>query len=425
MLFLGLAASALATRLLVPGEAGLYFLIMSIATSGAVVVELGVSRVGTRFVAEGLATGQSGMARDTIRKVFAVGGVAATLAFVLLATPLGGWALAGVFGARELVWLAPAVGLWICLRALGQLRAELYRGLHDIRLASIYGGVDAYVLICALFVALLVLPGVENRLFIVAWGSALAWLPGVLVGWYSLNKVAKGLVGPGSVDAGRMAAVAGPLWLMGIGQLAIQSADLWILAIWAEPEDVAIYGAVLRLVALISTPLLVMNQIVPPLIAGMYARGEKVRLSKVLQGTASLAGAPSLVILAILAIGGAPILGLVFGSFYSDGAQALAILAVGQATNVWSGSCAQVLALTGHERALMRITLLSGALMIGVVLALVGPFGMTGVATGATIGLIAKNVLAWRAARRRTDVDTRVSLAGASIALKGLKGFVR
>lgn len=423
MLFFGVLASAMITRLLEPAEAGLYFLMFSIASSGAVIAELGLDRVGTRLVAEGIATGEFGRAGAAIRKVAGLGVLSALGAFALLATPVGGSAMASVFGSPQLAMLAPAVGCWIALRALGHLRAEVFRGLHEIRFASLYGGVDAYVLLCVLLGFMLLTPDLGSTLRIATWGSGLVWLPGLLVGWVALHRRQRRLTGAGSAPVKEIAVIAWPLWLMGLGQLAIQNADLWILAIWVSPEEVAVYGAVLRLIGMISLPLLVMNAVVPPLIAGMSARGENQRLSHILQTTAAIAGLPALCVLLILGTAGGPILSVIFGDFYARGAVPLALLGLGQATNVWSGSCALVLALTGHERTLMRITLASGGCMIVAVLVLVGPFGSVGVAVGASGGVALKNYWAWRAARERTGIRTHISVSGMQAALRSVRNL--
>jgi O-antigen/teichoic acid export membrane protein len=157
----------------------------------------------------------------------------------------------------------------------------------------------------------------------------------------------------------------------------------------------------------VSTWLSLVNLLVPPFIAEMYARGERARLERLLRQTASLAGLPALGVLgAYVALGG-PILGLA-GPEYTGGALALAVLSVGRLVNVLTGSCGVTMSMTGHQTLLMTVNLVCGAVSAAGCWLAVREWGMVGAAAASSAGVALQNVLLWLATRWRTGLWTHV-----------------
>ncbi|HEB68386.1 MAG TPA: hypothetical protein ENI88_02065 [Desulfobulbus sp.] len=50
--------------------------------------------------------------------------------------------------------------------------------------------------------------------------------------------------------------------------------DLWILGAYASEQEIAIYGAAVRLVMLAAMSLAMVNMVVPPIIASMHAQND-------------------------------------------------------------------------------------------------------------------------------------------------------
>ena len=143
--------------------------------------------------------------------------------------------------------------------------------------------------------------------------------------------------------------ISWPLWLTSLGFLALSQSDLWIIGIFLPQDDVAVYGATLRLVALVTIPLLIVNSVVPPIIAEMYTKGEKKELERILRSASTIAIVPALIIFVTFALFGKFILGTIYGKYYSEGAYVLSILSLGQLVNVAVGSCGMVLMMTGYQ----------------------------------------------------------------------------
>ena len=84
-----------------------------------------------------------------------------------------------------------------------------------------------------------------------------------------------------------------PFLAIALTALVLLSADVFILARLGSPEEVALYGMVSRLVTLVVMPLLVVNLVMPPIVAEMYAQGRTGRLERTLRTFSTLAGVPS------------------------------------------------------------------------------------------------------------------------------------
>jgi O-antigen/teichoic acid export membrane protein len=79
----------------------------------------------------------------------------------------------------------------------------------------------------------------------------------------------------------------------------------------------------------------------------------------------------------------------------------LVILSLGQLVNVVSGSVGFLLNMTGHERDMRNIVLVSGPFAILAALALIPPFGVTGAAVATALAVSMQNLGAvWMVKRR-------------------------
>jgi O-antigen/teichoic acid export membrane protein len=126
-------------------------------------------------------------------------------------------------------------------------------------------------------------------------------------------------------------------------------------------------------------------------------------------------------VLAAFVLFGGPILGLVFGDYYRQGATILALLSLAQLVNVWSGAGSAALAFTGHQATMMALAIAGGLITVIAGLGAVGPYGATGVACAAAAGISAYNVVLWLAAKRKTGMWTHVGLSGFSDVIRAMR----
>lgn len=429
----GVVTNGLLARMLSPEEFGAYFLSLSIISLGAVVGSLGLTRSVVRYVAENVGLNQLGRARRAILLVFGLGllGAAGTgLAYYLVVGDLLGKYL---FHSSVLVGITGLVAGWMAISVVQEIMAETFRGFHDIRMATLLGGLatggkSGGLIMRGILLACLALLWVASgkidlaTVMLVSIGSGA--ISAFLALWLLRAKVASlhsTEAEESAISPKVMILDALPNLVIALTVFVIQSSDIWIVGALASQEDVAIYGSAARLVALIGMPLIVVNLVVPPIIAEMYSQGQTDRLERMLRAFSTATGLPALVLLGGFMLLGAPILGLVYGPYYQAGAAVLVILSVGKVFAVWAGSCGSVLQFTGHQNSMMRVNVFTAPLFFAGALLAVREYGPVGVAAAAAAITVLQNVLMVLLARRKTGMWTHVTFSPSAVK-KALSG---
>jgi len=401
--------SALLTRLLTQEDVGVFFIADKLIWFTAMLGLLGLNAAVVRLVAESLGTDRPGRARAAIGHVyrFAFGGVAVCAGF--LAFGGGTWLALRVWQSPLLASLVGLVAVWGMLHSLQILTSETFRGFQFLGLATVFGGVVtgglSVIVLWAMWAA--AWPVTLRQVLLVIVGAAALSLA-IALGWLAWHVRRLGPATP--LPASEVLRIGVPLWINGLMAYAMTQSDVLVLGMFRPAEEVAIYGASARLVSLVLMSLMLVNLVVPPFIAELYARQERARLERMLRLTATMAGLPAVAVLLVYLAVGAPLLGLVYGEAYRQGAAVLALLSIGRLIHVATGSASITLSMTGHHDALMRITVVASvATIVGTVLA-VRPFGGVGVAAVVCAGVIVHSLWIWLTARRATGIWTHVAM---------------
>ena len=407
--FCGLAANAILARLLIPEALGAYFLTYSLVSIAALVAQLGLGQTVVRLVAESMSRDLPGRAAKSVRLVIRLGGLGVLVVAAALILGAGTWLAWEVFDSTLMAGVITLVPLWVAVTAFPNLLAEIFRGFHDIRLATLFGGVVTAVLNALLFAGLWLLQGhssLEDVLILaIAAGTTNTLMAGIFL-WRKIRP----MEGNGQIATREVLTISWPLWLSNMTLFILTQADLWILGIYRAPDEVAVYGAAARLVMAVATPLIVANAVLPPIVAEMYTQDRKQELQRALRATATIAGIPTIAVLIVFMFFGAPIMGMVYGDFYRTGATVLVLLSLGHLVNAAAGSCGLVLMLTGHQMAMLRISLFSGVLAVLAMLWAAPRYGPVGIAAVAATGMTLQNLLMLVTAHRRTQIWTHVDL---------------
>ena len=418
---LGLSSNILLARLLTPQEFGTYLLIVSVVSAGGLIGCLGLNNATVRFVAEGLGLDQPGRTKRMIRAIIGLGVLGALGAG--LAYLLTNGLLESLFGAPALATVAGLIAGWIVISTVQELFAETFRGFHDIRLATLFGslavGNSAGLVTRGLFLVCLAglwfgRGGVDLRtilLIVVAAGSIGALMSGYVLFLKAGSLAENPAEERSKIELKDILAVSLPLLVTNLTAFMLVYSDIWILAAFRSQEEVAVYGAAARFMTLVTMPLMIVNAVLPPVIADLYARGEKDRLEQTMRPIATLTGIPALLALGIFVVAGAPILGLVYGDFYRDGALVLALLSLGKLASVWAGSCGLTLQMTGHQKLMMWISVFSGLLFVVGALWAVQKFGAVGVASVAAGSVALQNLFTVLAVKIKTGIWTHAAFS--------------
>ena len=425
----GLISSALLARLLTPQALGTYFLAYSILNVGTSLGALGLTGTVVRLVAEGMGLNLFGRVRRVISVVLGVGTLGALgvgLAYLLFGDDLA----KAVFNAPALAAITGLVAGWLMVGTLQSLLAETFRGFHDIRLASILGGqpgggTTGVATLALLTVSLLVLwlvNGQATLATVVLLAICSGAVNTLVAGWLLHRRVTR--LPPQTPDEGRKAdpkkvlgevlSISWPLLIVTLVMMVRTNGDIWTLGAFLPQGELALYGAANRLVSMVTMPMAIVTAVAPPLIAEMYSQGNREDLEHALRNMATLTGIPALLASMGCIFFAGPILGLVYGNYYREGAVVLALLSIGLLASVCAGSCGIVLAYTGHQKTQMMITIAISAATLIAMLATAEPYGIAGVAMSKTAGQVLQNGIVLLVVKRKTGMWTHVGFKGIS-----------
>lgn len=406
--FFGLAVNMLLARLLTPEDFGAYFLTFSVVIFAALVAQMGTKQTIVRLMAESLSQEKFDQVISAVKTVIVIvlGGVLVVAGTYALF--LGEFLGSRVFESELMGAIALLTALWIVAWTLQTVVTEMFRGFHDIRLASLFGGLCTSAISSVLFLGLWLLQGQTDLktavLLSVVAGLSSVFIAVILLGKkLSLTSVA---TSPGNYS--QVVSIAWPLYLTGLLLFAISEGHLWILGYFRPESEVALYGAATRLVNLIAMPLLIVNNVLPPMITELYTKGDNVQVEKVLQNTAAIVGVVSIAILGMLMVFGEWILLAVYGEFYVSALDLMMVVAVGKTINVLTGSPGVLMAMAGQQKALLWTSLLAGIAGVLTSIYLVGAFHGIGVAIGMSAGLALHNILMWFYCHKKLNIWTHM-----------------
>jgi O-antigen/teichoic acid export membrane protein len=417
--FAGLATSALLGRLLSPRDFGVLFLAFSVVRFSSV-FSLGLSSTALRFVAESLGLGQPGRARNVLIRILVIAAIS-TSAIGVIYFLFGGSILADLSRTPALGVIAGLTACWIIATSFQTLLGDIFRGFHDIRLFAIFGKSDAGFgslmtgVLLTVGLAILWVSGGSSDLVTVTIFAVGSGVMSVLLASWMLGTKLKSLPSEeekeSSIGYRQILGVAWPLAVSNFVSIALIQTSFWVVAAFRPETEVAVYGAAWRLIALVVVPLLIVNTVVSPVVAESYAQGRTETLQYVLRSTATVAGVPALVVLLGFMLFGGPILGVVFGDYYRQGALLLMALGFGYLVMVWMGSSGIVMAMTGHQTLQMVISTFAAAITIAAGFLSVQYYGALGVAVCTAAGMALQSVLEWLGTRFTTGMWTHMSLA--------------
>ncbi len=423
----GLLSSALLARLLTPQALGTYFLAYSIVNFGTSLGALGLTGTVVRLVAQGMGLNHFGRIRRVISVVLGVGTLGALgvgLAYLLVGDDLA----KTVFNAPALAAVTGLVAGWIMVGTLQGVLGETFRGFHDVRLATILGGqttgAATGLATVALLTASLFLLWLVNGQATVATIILLALCSGavntVVAGWLLHRKVME--LPPPIPDEGgepdpkkvlrEVLAISLPLLTVGLVMMVRTNGDVWTLGAFLPQSELALYGAANRLVNMVTMPMVIVTAVAPPLIAEMYYQGKREDLEHALRGMATLTGIPALLAAMGCLFFAGPLLSLVYGNYYREGALVLVLLSIGLLASVCAGCCGIVLSYTGHQKTQLVITSAASAATLLAMLATAKPYGIAGVALSKTAGQVLQNGIVLVVVKQKTGMWTHVGLRG-------------
>lgn len=234
------------------------------------------------------------------------------------------------------------------------------------------------------------------------------WLAGIIQLFALNRKIAKAVSHePRAYDFPGWLKTSLPLIAASACELAIQNADVLVIAKFLPAADVGIYFAAGKTMALI----LFVHYAVGSAAAGRFstlkARGDHEGLAAFARQSVHWTFWPSLAAaLAILALG--PFLLQLFGSEFSRGYPVMAILVLGFLAKASLGPADYMLAMLGEEKACATVLGMTALAAIGLNILLVPAYGIVGAASATASATAFGSLLLWYAVKRRLGIDIAI-----------------
>lgn len=182
-------------------------------------------------------------------------------------------------------------------------------------------------------------------------------------------------------------------WVTDVMNQVIQWAPPIIVGFFLVAEQVAFYSVAQRIAVLTSFILIAVNQVVSPKFAFYNAIGDKSAIRKTALFSVRLLVFSALLIVPLMLLFPEVLMSL-FGEDYKQGVLILQVLVLGQAVNVVTGSVGHLLMMSGHERDVRFVTLISGLGVLIIVPIFTKLFGAVGAASASAFFISLQNLLA-------------------------------
>lgn len=214
--------------------------------------------------------------------------------------------------------------------------------------------------------------------------------------------------GPVRTDLARWASVSWPLLTVTAFTLLLGTTDVIVLKLFTGPEEIGIYFAATKIVAIASFVSYGVANTSAHRFAAHAATGDRAAMARLAAETVRWTFWPTLAVALALIVLADPLLRL-FGPQFAGGTPIVAVLALGLVAAASVGPADRALAMADHGRITAWIYAASFAVNAALALLLIPPFGLTGAAFSTALAMAAKAAMLHVAARRRLDLDMFVT----------------
>lgn len=411
----------LLAHVLTPSEYGAYFVALTTIAIAVGIGMLGMDQVVVRFVAMHAGTRDYTGIREVIvrcLRIVIIGALVTCSVFLWLGPSF----FRKVLDTPSLAACIGVLVAWLFFATLQRQLAETFRGLNDIRLATLFGGVRNIGLINAVLVciAMLILwPSGYLTLL-----SALLTMLGVSITvvlmatsalWLYLRQHEHTEDNGGDpqlmhLSMERALHEGWPLWLAMLTTVLNNMGSTWLAGAIDTSAHVALLGVAQRSVLLLVAPAVIVNEVLPPIISQLHASAQLKRMEQIVRSVSGLLLIPMTGLLVVLLFGGKPLLHLLFGTYYENAYPMLIVLCLGQVINIATGAWQAVLPMTGGRHQILSSSAISLFVQLVLGLALGYSFGVLGVAVAFCVSAITTNLIGMWMVRRQLGIWTCAAL---------------
>jgi O-antigen/teichoic acid export membrane protein len=227
------------------------------------------------------------------------------------------------------------------------------------------------------------------------------WLP-TIAQLLVLNARLNARIAPGakSYATRHWLATSAPILLVEGFYLLLTYADILVLQQFRPPDEVAVYYAAAKTLALVSFIYYAISATIAHRFSSYHAAGDRERLAEFLAQSIRWTFWPSVAATALLLALGQPLLRL-FGAQFAGGYHLMFILAVGLLARAAIGPIERLLNMLGEQRICAFIYGAAFAINFGGCVALIPTFGAAGAAAATTAALIVESIMLFKVTKSR------------------------
>jgi O-antigen/teichoic acid export membrane protein len=194
------------------------------------------------------------------------------------------------------------------------------------------------------------------------------------------------------------------LTLQNITNYFFKYSPILILGLYFSKNTIGFYSVANNIAFVINFILWVINSVYAPHFSKLYHDKNMIELSKLYKNSIIYMLFISVPIFIIIILYSEELLSL-FGSEFTVASKGLMLLAFSQLINVLTGPAIYLLNLTGHEKQIRNIIIITTILNLVIGFILIPNFGFIGAIIATSIGLISQNLLAYNYANKLIRIN--------------------
>jgi O-antigen/teichoic acid export membrane protein len=206
--------------------------------------------------------------------------------------------------------------------------------------------------------------------------------------------------GPKATETRTWFAVSLPMLMVGGFYLMLTHTDILVMQQFRPPEDIAIYYAASKTIALVSFVYFAVSAAVAHRFTEYHVTGDRERLAAFLADSVRWTFWPSLAAAAAILLMSKPLLAL-FGADFVRGTTAMLILAGGLVARAAVGPVERLLSMLDEQRVCAGVYAFAFAVNLVLCIVLIPRFGIEGAAASTASALVVESVLLFAVTRRR------------------------
>ncbi|EPC04144.1 hypothetical protein L861_02195 [Litchfieldella anticariensis FP35 = DSM 16096] len=396
----GLLLAMILGRLYGPAGVGVFALAQSLYVGAAILARYGMNNALMRYV------GQDHQSKEivvylrwAIRKAGLLSLVAAATIF-LLRGHLGDW-----FDAGALPGVLVGISLVIPAVTLAFVVGGFMKGIRKPATACLLENGSIALVACLPVLGLNAIwptEGVANA----GWALALAsWLVLAQGAWQAWRWLKSQQLHTAEVPATKQefSASSHAFFVLSLALLMQQVVSILIAGWLLDSAQLGLFKAAERTALLINFILLVINAVLPPRFAALYRQRDMAGLSALARKGVLIGLGLATPMLLLCLLVPQWVLSL-FGPEFTQAENLLRIIALAQLINVATGPVGFLLNMTGHEKLMRNIALVSNAIGLSMFFILIPPFGALGAAWALALVLVLQNLTALMFAWRKLGI---------------------